>query len=181
MAIAIVLFMTTAKIYSVPSESSASSNSFDLQNFDSQSAQIQNLLATTPGIATLTALVHIDPYKLSPSSRIDFLSALERQTAWLQAIMQRAIVAVAGNESSSTDKIWDGVDEAEREDIATALRLSPNTAQMRIDVARTLVNHLPNTCSALAMGEISTAHATVIAKETAAAIRTARSTSKEEP
>ena len=85
--------------------------------------------------------------------------------------MQRAIVAVAGNESSSTDKIWDGVDEAEREDIATALRLSPNTAQLRIDVARTLVNHLPNTCSALAMGEISSSHATVIAKETAAAIR----------
>lgn len=42
---------------------------------------------------------------------------------------------------------------------------------MRIDVARTLINHLPNTCSALAMGEISSSHATVIAKETAAAIR----------
>jgi hypothetical protein len=42
---------------------------------------------------------------------------------------------------------------------------------MRIDVARTLINHLPNTCSALAMGEISASHATVIAKETAAAIR----------
>jgi hypothetical protein len=104
-------------------------------------------------------------------ARIDFLSALERQTAWLQAMMQRAIVAVAGEESSSNDKIWDGVDDAEREDIAAALRLSPNTAQLRIDVARTLVNHLPNTCSALAMGEISAAHATVIAKESAAAIR----------
>ena len=42
---------------------------------------------------------------------------------------------------------------------------------MRIDVARTLVNHLPNTCSALATGELSAAHATVIARETAAAIR----------
>jgi len=153
--------MTSAKLFALPSE-----------NFDGDvSLHVQGLLATTPGIATLTALVHIDPFKLAPSSRIDFLSALERQTAWLQAIMQRAIVAVAGNESSSTDKIWDGVDEAEREDIATALRLSPNTAQMRIDVARTLVNHLPNTCSALAMGEISSSHATVIAKETAAAIR----------
>jgi hypothetical protein len=129
------------------------------------------LLSAAPGITTLTALVAIDPFKLSASLRIDFLTALERQTAWLQAIMQRAIVAVAGNDSSSTDKIWDGVDEAEREDIATALRLSPNTAQLRIDVARTLVNHLPNTCSALAMGEISASHATVIAKETAAAIR----------
>jgi hypothetical protein len=132
---------------------------------------VQTLLAAIPGITTLADLVAINPHKLSPASRIDYLSALERQTAWLQALMQRAIVAVAGSQSSVSDKIWDGVDDAEREDISTALRLSPNTAQMRIDVARTLVNHLPNTCSALAMGEISTAHATVIAKETAAAIR----------
>ena len=163
--------MTSAKIYSVRSEGLATGISFDIQTTETQSTHIQNLLATTPGIATLTALVQIDPFRLTASSRIDFLTALERQTAWLQAIMQRAIGAVAGNESSNTDQNWDGVDEAEREDIATALRLSPNTAQMRIDVARTLVNHLPNTCSALAMGEISSSHATVIAKETAAAIR----------
>jgi hypothetical protein len=148
--------MATAQMYSIDN---------DLSDV------VQTLLAATPGITTLADLVGIDPHKLSPSSRIDYLTALERQTAWLQALMQRAIVAVAGRESSVSDKIWDGVDEAEREDISTALRLSPNTAQMRIDVARTLVNHLPNTCSALAMGEISTAHATVIAKETAAAIR----------
>jgi hypothetical protein len=37
-------------------------------------------------------------------------------------------------------------------------------------VARNLVNNLPNTCSALALGEISSAHATVIARETASAI-----------
>jgi hypothetical protein len=41
---------------------------------------------------------------------------------------------------------------------------------MRIDIARNLVNNLPNTCSALALGEISSAHATVIARETASAI-----------
>ena len=150
--------MTTAKVY-------------ELDSADPLSARVSDLLQALPGIQTLTGLVSINPLDLVMGSRIDFLSALERQTAWLQAIMQRAIVAVAGEESSSNDKIWDGVDEAEREDIATALRLSPNTAQLRIDVARTLVNHLPNTCSALAMGEISAAHATVIAKESAAAIR----------
>ena len=154
----IVSFMTTAKVY-------------ELDSADPLSARVSDLLQALPGIQTLTGLVSINPLDLVMGSRIDFLSALERQTAWLQAIMQRAIVAVAGEESSSNDKIWDGVDEAEREDIATALRLSPNTAQLRIDVARTLVNHLPNTCSALAMGEISAAHATVIAKESAAAIR----------
>ena len=134
---------------------------------------IAELLSAMPGIATLSALVTINPQELSPADRIDYLTALERQTGWLQALMQRAIVAVAGCDSSKpngTDPFF-GVDDAEREDISTALRLAPTTAQSRIDVARTLVNHLPNTCSALATGEISPAHATVIAKETAAAIR----------
>ena len=134
---------------------------------------IADLLSAMPGIATLSALVAINPQELTPADRIDYLTALERQTGWLQALMQRAIVAVAGCDSSKpngTDPFF-GVDDAEREDISTALRLAPTTAQSRIDVARTLVNHLPNTCSALATGEISPAHATVIAKETAAAIR----------
>lgn len=140
---------------------------------DASAPTIVELLSAMPGIATLSVLVAINPQELSPSDRIDYLTALERQTGWLQALMQRAIVAVAGCDSSKpngTDPFF-GVDDAEREDISTALRLAPTTAQSRIDVARTLVNHLPNTCSALATGEISPAHATVIAKETAAAIR----------
>ena len=134
-------------------------------------ARVILLLDAYPGIQTLTGLVAIDPNELNQSGRIDYLTALERQSAWLQAVMQRAIVAVAGNDPSTPEKTWDGIDDAEREEVAAALRLSGNTAQMRIDVARTLINHLPNTCSALAMGEISASHATVIAKETAAAIR----------
>ena len=133
--------------------------------------EVVELLAAYPGIHTLSSLVAIDPANLNHSGRIDYLSALERQSAWLQAVLQRAIVAVAGEMPSIAENMWDGIDGAEREDVAAALRLSGNTAQMRIDVARTLVNQLPNTCSALAMGEISSAHATVIAKETAAAIR----------
>lgn len=129
------------------------------------------LLRATPGINSLAKLLAIDPFRLAQPARIDYLAALERQTSWLQAAMQRAIVAVAGEEPSQTEDIWGGVDDAEREDVAAALRLSGSSAQMRIDVARTLVNHLPNTCSALASGEISPAHATTIARETASAIR----------
>ncbi len=129
------------------------------------------LLAAAPGITTLGGLIAIDPQELSPAARIDYLAALERQSSWLQAAMQRAIVAVAGISEGKSDGPFTGVDEAEREDVSSALRLSAGTAQMRIDVARTLVNHLPNTCSALATGELSAAHATVIARETAAAIR----------
>lgn len=148
-------------------------DNFGEQTGQHTSERVARLLNSIPGITTLTELVQIDPGKLSTSSRIDYLTALERQTAWLQALMQRAIIAVAGNDPSvanGQDPFF-GVDDAEREDVSTALRLSGGTAQSRIDVARTLVNHLPNTCSALATGDISLAHANVIAKETASAIR----------
>jgi hypothetical protein len=164
-----ISYMSTARVnYSQAIEPTPIvSEAHDLNSF------VATLLNSIPGIATLANLVAIDPIKLSPSARIDYLTALERQTAWLQALMQRAIIAVAGNEPSiaNSDDIFFGVDEAEREDVSTALRLSAGTAQSRIDVARTLLNHLPNTCSALATGDISLAHANVIAKETAAAIR----------
>lgn len=137
----------------------------------SRTSEVSELLHATPGISTLAALVKIDPFQLSESDRIDYLTAFERQCSWVHALQQRAIFAVAGSEASQGDGALAGVDETEREDISTALRLAPATAQTRIDVARTLVNHLPNTCAALATGEISAAHATVIAKETAAAIR----------
>ena len=136
----------------------------------SQDDLVSQLLHARPGIETLTSLLLVDPFDLTQPARIDYLAALERQTSWLQAAMQRAIVAVAGEEPSRNEEMWGGVDDAEREEVATALRLSGSSAQMRIDVARTLVNHLPNTCSALASGEISPSHATVIARETASAI-----------
>jgi hypothetical protein len=135
---------------------------------DSRAAELLN---SVPGIETLTALVAIDPEDLSRGARVDYLSAVERQTGWLQALIQRAIVAVAGAEPSEADGIYEGVDDAEREDISAALRMSGNSAQYKIDIARSLINTLPNTCSALATGEISPAHANVIARETAAAIR----------
>lgn len=140
-------------------------------NNSSASEAVKELLRAIPGIKALAGLIEIDPMCLEMSDRIDYLSAMERQASWLQAAMQRAIVAVAGEEPGQSDGIFTGVDEAEREDIASALRLSTSSAQRKIDVARTLVNHLPNTCSALATGEISPSHATVIAQETAAAIR----------
>jgi len=50
-------------------------------------ARVIALLAAYPGIQTLTGLVSIDPNALNQSGRIDYLSALERQSAWLQAVI----------------------------------------------------------------------------------------------
>lgn len=133
--------------------------------------EVADLLKAVPGYRVLGDLIEINPMSLSSSGRIDYLAALDRQESWFSSLKQRALIAVAGEEPSRSGGIFNCVDDEEREDVATALRLSPTTAQNRIDVARLLVSHLPNTVSALAHGEISAAHATVIAKESATAIR----------
>jgi len=134
---------------------------------DSVASHVASLLHSPAGIDILSALVGIDPMKLTKSGRVDYLSALEKQSGWLQSLMQRAIVAVAGSEPTKSESKYSNVDDANREEVGAALRMSGNTAQYRIDVARTLTAHLPETCNALATGEISAAHATAIARESA--------------
>ena len=131
----------------------------------------KELLEQTPGIDVLVELIKIDPNSLNASGRVDYLAALERQGGWLQALMQIAIVAVAGSEPAADRGNYSDVDDPQREEIASALNLAPVTAQSRIDVARVLTQHLPATCTALANGEISSAQATVIAKESSALLR----------
>lgn len=133
--------------------------------------QVIELLHQPGGYEALGHLLTINPEKLTPAGRIDYLAAMERQNSWLTSLIQQATLAIAGSAPSKSENIWEGVDESEREDVATALRLSANTAQSRIDVARVLTNHLPATCQALASGDISPSHATLIARETSEAIK----------
>ena len=138
--------------------------------------QVIELLHQPGGYEALGHLIGINPEKLTSAGRIDYLAALERQHSWLTSLIQNATLAIAGSEPSQSENLWEGVDEAEREDVATALRLSANTAQSRIDTARVLTNHLPATCQALAVGDISPSHATLIARETSEAIKRGIST-----
>ena len=133
--------------------------------------EVAELLRATPGYKILGELIQINPRSLGEAGKLDYLAALDRQESWICALKQEALVAIAGEVADEDGGVFGCVDDEEREDVATALRLSPTAAQNRIDVARVLVGHLPNTISALATGEISAAHATVIAKETATAIR----------
>ena len=132
---------------------------------------VSELLVRSAGIDVLVELVKIDPKSLNRSGRVDYLEALEKQGSWLQGLMQIAIVAVAGSEPTPDQGKYSNVDDPQREEIASTLNLAPVTAQSRIDIARVLTQHLPATCSALANGEISSAQATVIAKESAALLR----------
>ena len=67
--------MTTAKLHDV----------------EEVSATVARLLTALPCAQAIIQLEQIDPFALSPSDRIDYLSALERQDGWLYALKQRAI------------------------------------------------------------------------------------------
>ena len=142
-----------------------------LQSISTDEEVVAHLLNRRAGIEVLAKLIEIKPADLPRTSRVDYLKALEKQASWLQAVTQEAIVAVAGAEASEAQDRFSGVDEVEREDVSSALRLSTATAQGRIDTARTLTQDLKNTAAALSAGEISGQHATVIARETGEAIR----------
>ena len=87
-------------------------------------SHVNSLLHSPAGISVLAELVGIDPMKLTKSGRVDFLSALEKQSGWLQSLMQRAIVAVAGSEPTKSESKYSNVDDANREEVGAALRLS---------------------------------------------------------
>ena len=135
------------------------------------SNRVAEFLHLPAGIEAVNELWEISPENLDYAGRVDYLAALERQSGWFNVWMQNAIVVVAGSEPSRTDSMYSGVDDSEREEIATALRMSGSTAQGRIDVARTLTQYLPGATAALAVGDISPAHANVIARESAQLIR----------
>ena len=135
------------------------SSEFDVNDQEPLPEKVVQLLHAIPSAEVLAQLAAIDPAKLPRASRVDYLTAIERQESWIQALMHRAVIAVAGRESAPGDDPIYKLDDSEREDVSTALRISPSGAQIKIDVARALTNHLPNTCSALAVGEISAAHA----------------------
>ena len=131
---------------------------------------ISQLLSEKPGPDVMNALLEIDKSDLSPSDRIDYLKCWQRQSGWVAFQEQEAMLFVSGTHYQEKAGEFD-VDQEGREDVSTAMRLSPTTSQNKIDVARTLFNNLPATVSALSSGEIHTQTATVIARETAVALR----------
>ena len=135
-----------------------------------RNAVIAQVLIDAPGPDAMKALEDIDKSDLSPADRIDYLKCWQRQTAWVSHKEQNAMLFVSGSHYQEKAGEFD-VDHDSREDVSAALRLSPATSQDKIDVARTLFNSLPATVSALNAGEIPVQTATVIAKETALAMR----------
>lgn len=141
--------------------------------------RVSELRSARPSAANLVELTTLSRYELTPDGRVELLAALEKHASWLSSHIHEVTYLISLDQpGSQTDGAFEGYGEGgsaitsdlndqEREEIAAALRISPNTAQHRIDTANLLVHHLPETTRALADGSISTAHANVIARESA--------------
>ena len=119
-------------------------------------------------------LASIDPATLRGEDAITWLQAHERLTSWWASLQAPAIVRAAGAERYEASVVA-GIDvlgehatgsvtiaDAVREELAAALRLSPATAQARIDSARLLCGPLNATHIAQSEGRITPSHVTII-------------------
>jgi hypothetical protein len=141
--------------------------------------RVSELKSERPSANNLVELTSISRYELTPEGRVELLATLEKHASWLNSHIHEVTYLISldqpGAQSdgafqgygSTGSAITSELNDQEREEIAAALRISPNTAQRRIDTATLLVHHLPETTRALADGTISTAHANTIARESA--------------
>ena len=141
--------------------------------------RVNEIKSLRPSAQNLVELTALSRYELTPDGRVELLAALEKHASWINSLIHEVTYLISfdqpGTESdgafegygASGNAITSELHDQEREEIAAALRISPNTAQHRIDTANLLVQHLPETTRALADGSISTAHAQAIARESA--------------
>ena len=129
-------------------------------------------LIAPPGAEVMGALSTIEPASLSDSAQVDLLVAWERQTAWLVARTQPALVAVGATVEALADAALtqqDSIDmpiRAAFAEIAAAVRISEDSAQDRLRIARALAGELAAVFDVLAAGEITFAHARAIYEAT---------------
>lgn len=115
------------------------------------------------------------PLVPSKDAQLDSLEGLHREQGRLAAAEIRAIVQYAGEQSLRrfvliVDAVRDRrvtveVEDAAREEIAAALRLTPDQARERIGIARLLHSALPGALTALEEGRITYAHACILAEQ----------------
>jgi hypothetical protein len=133
-----------------------------------RTALTQRLDALGPGAVLASLLETVDPARVTPAERVALLRAAGRQEAWLFA--RRASVLATMGSLDREGRPCDDEDWA-REDTATALRISPLSANNQLHDARHLVTHLPATLKALSSGRLGVPHARTLADVTGALSR----------
>lgn len=118
------------------------------------------LLDATPVGTTLGSLLdETDPRLLDPDAQLSFVSACERQAAWVHARQDAGLLAFAGSNPRESVYYVRGEEhelvDARRTEIAAELHWSEAMAHARLTQARALAVDLPMASAALGTGSIS--------------------------
>jgi hypothetical protein len=139
-------------------------------DFKAQELRVHQILNSDPCAKFIVELIEIDSKFLSKTSRYEHMQAMEKMRSYFDYYCQLSTAAAVGVSEEGPEDFFDGLEQAEREDVAAKLRISPATAQRKIDIARALTSYLPLTSEALATGAISASHANAIVQETTSII-----------
>jgi hypothetical protein len=125
-----------------------------------------------PGVLALSMLVSVNASALSPQDAVTYVQVHERIGSWWASRQVDAVIAAASPMPrveefallvrGTDEEVLIRVEDAIREELGSATRQSPATAQHRIDAARLLAGPLADTHLALALGEITTGHVAVV-------------------
>lgn len=93
-----------------------------------------------------------------PADRLDLLIGWERTRAWVDA-QQQSLLAALAEDPDFAPTADPSARHGVREEVACALRLSPQTAAARLADAADLTSRLPATLAAVQSGQITLPHA----------------------
>ena len=120
---------------------------------------VESILANGVDPWSLALLMSIDPASLlDPIHRVRYLQAMDAVHAYVTAGQQRALVAVAGRQSSGDLRTERHVEH----EVAIARRSTRGRAGRDIEIARTLRTEFRATAGALERGEIGLEHASAL-------------------
>ena len=148
-------------------ESEVGIDAENLEPLTPNEMRVHQILNSDPRPEHFAEMINIDPAKLRKKSRFEHLDGMNKLLNYFNYFRTISVAAAVGHGEDCPVDIFDGAPQAEREDVSSTLNLSPMSAHRLIEDAKTITTHLPETLEALKYGEISQAHASIIAQQLA--------------
>jgi len=148
-------------------ESEVGIDAENLEPLTPNEMRVHQILNSDPRPEHFAEMINIDPAKLRKKSRFEHLDGMNKLLNYFNYFRTISVATAVGHGEEGPVDIFDGAPQAEREDVSSTLNLSPMSAHRLIEDAKTITTHLPETLEALKYGEISQAHASIIAQQLA--------------
>ncbi|MEZ0065342.1 hypothetical protein ABIA32_001338 [Streptacidiphilus sp. MAP12-20] len=127
------------------------------------------LARVVPGAGSAALLDGLDAEGLSAVGRVDALVAVQRHVGWLQAMEIRLLAGLEERPLTCIPGAPDALADFQetREQVACALRVTPDTAGARLWEASQIASRFPAVLGLLAQGRVQVMHARVVRELTA--------------